>query len=226
MTIIQGLSRAEARMGMYIDEAGAHATITRKSDTGWALVYGQVPLIVEANRTSSTGIDPESATANDANTRKITVSKATDIQRGDRIQVIAPRGSGISPGTILTVSTVNAESMAPCKTAVVAVEEVAVEEYNVTIERWNDTEGVFVPVFTAMAAVVADRSTVRAEQMGAYGQMRTGTLIFEPVPGNAIHPQDSITGIPWATGAFVTRLYPVVGGRLEVGFSFTTGEMT
>lgn len=224
MTIITGLNRAMERMAIYMQEAGARAIITRKHPGGWS-ADSDVPIIVEAANAPSAHIDPRAASPDDANTRKITVTRDTDLRKGDRVTVAAPRGSGIDPGIVMTVTTVNMESLAPCKTAIAAVEEVAVEEYNVTIERWDNEEESFVEVMTEMAAVIADRTAVRAEQRGARGQMVAGTLIFEPVPVKDIHPQDSISGIPWATGAFVTRVYPVVGDRLEIGFTFTTGEM-
>lgn len=225
MSVITGLERAIERMALYMDEAGARALISRKSANGWSTT-SDVPIIVEAASAPSAHIDPLAASATDHNTRKLTVSRATDLRRGDRVTVTAPRGTGIDPGIVMTVTTVNMESLAPCKTAIAAIEEVAVEQYSVTIERWDDSDEAYTAVMTGMASVIADRTAIRAEQRGALGQMSMGTLIFDPVPTDSIHPMDSITGIPWATGAYVTRLYPVVGEKLEVGFSFTTGETT
>lgn len=227
MTIIQGLAHAEQRMAMYMEQSGARAAISRKVGDAWTQIVSDVPIIVEAPSGTGRGgaIDPRAAGEHDAVVRKITVSKATNIMRGDRIIVTAPRGTGATPGQVLTVSTIDLDSMAPCTTGLVMIEEVAVERYTITIERWDDIAEGFVVVLTAEAAVIASNPSATTNTNGASAQSITGTLIFEPVPDETILPMDSIIGIPWARGAWVTRVYPVVGNRLEIGFSQSGGSI-
>lgn len=225
--MINGLQRAEQRMALYMDHAGARAIISRKSGDSWTMVRSDVPIIVEApgGIGQANPIDPRAAGEHDAVVRKITVSKATDIARGDRITIHAPRGTGVIPGQVMTVSSIDLDSMAPCTTGLASIEEVAVERYNITIERWNDEEEAYGEVLITEAAVIASDPSAETRTNGASGQVVTGTIIFEPVPEVHIQPGDSIYGIPWARGAWVERVYPVVGNRVEAAFRHTVGSI-
>jgi len=226
MSIIVGLDAARARLVAYMVEAGALCAIERKGAAGWTTIASEVPLIVESNRASSGRIDPALATANDDNTRTLTLPHGTDLRNGDRLTITAPRGTGILPGQVFTIGTVDGNSMAPALRAVAAIEENAVEQYVVTIERWSDADGAYLPVFSAPAYVMSGRTTVRADQRGAAGVTVLGSIVFEPVPDETLVPEDSVVGIPWATGAFITRINPVVGNRLEANFTYTLGDVT
>lgn len=224
--IIRGLNRAERRMDAYMVEAGARAVIHRKVDgEAWETIVSNVPIIIEApGGTGGTGnIDPRSAGEHDSVSRKITVSKNIGLMRGDRLTVSAPRGTGVTPGQVLTVSEIHLDSMAPCTTGIAAIEEVAVERYAVTFERWEDDVGEYEVVLSTEAAVVVTSEGSRTDTSGASGEQVTGTVIIEPVPAVSVQVMDSLTGIPWARGAFVTHVYPVVGNRLEVAFAVNRG---
>ncbi len=222
--MISGQSRAAARMARYMEDTGCRIEVSRKIGAAWEVVATDVPAIIESSRTLQP-VDPTIATKDDSVTRKITVMPAAGILPADRILVTAPRGTGVIPGQVLTIASVDLNSMAPCTTGSAVVEQVAVESYPVTIERWSDAASAYIEVLTANAAVVSDRESLRGDQRGTVGRRITGTLILD-VPEKSIIPGDEVHGIPWAMGAVVSRVYPQVGSRLEVAFTYTTGEST
>lgn len=223
MSIIAGLQHAEARMAAYLSDAGSTATISRKINDEWETVESAVPIMVETKSSTQGRIDPSTATEDDAVSRRFMVSKSFDIQLGDRVQIVAPRGSGVRPGAILTVSSIELNSMSPATSGTLTIEEVATEHYTVTIERWSDDIGQYAEILTAPAFVVASNTTQRSDAMGASGSVQRGVLIFEDVPDRTIIPRDSVYGVPWATGAYVSRVHPQVGSRLEVEFAYVVG---
>ena len=224
MTIAVGLAAARKRMNAYLDAAGARATISRKVGDAWTVVASDVPVMIETRSTSADRIDPATASPDDANRRDLTLRHDAVLQLGDRIQVTAPKGTGIGAGQVLTVSSIDMRSLAPALSARAMIEETAVERYAVKIERWDDASGSYLEILSTTVQVVTGKTTARAEQRGAQGAMVLGTLIFEPAPVVKLTPGDSVLGIPWATGATLTRLRPIVGSRLEATFSYTIGD--
>jgi hypothetical protein len=214
--------------------AGARATIARKQPivgeeglpTGesWETIAVAVPIIVETRRADSGRIDPTAATANDAHHREITLPHDIPLRSGDRLTVTAPQGTGIEPVQILTVSAVDMHSLAPALSGTATIEANAVETHLVTIERWDDAAGEYAAIHTQTAWVITGRPGVGSAGRGASGAAVSATLIFDPVPAVTLAPGDAVLGIPWATGAYLTRLLPVVGSRQEIAFRYTLGD--
>jgi hypothetical protein len=229
-----GLDAARDRLLAYMVQAGATATISRKQllygeeglpiGESWEPVAVKVPLLVETRRAAAGQIDPAVATADEANRRELTLPHDTDLRPGDRLTATAPRGTGISPLQVLTVSAIAMHSLAPGLGATATIEENAVEQYAVTIERWDDAAGEYAVITTQTAWAVTGRPGLHRSERGAAGARVTGTLIFEPVPAATLVPGDTVLGIPWASGATLTRLHPIVGSRLEASFHYTLGE--
>lgn len=222
--MIVGLDAARADLLAYMIAAGARAAISRKVDGAWTDVVEAAPVLVESKRSSADSIAPERATAHDANARSILLPFGADVRAGDQLRVTAPRGSGTWPGQVLTIGSVDLLSLAPGVRASAVIAENAVEQYDVRIERWSDADAAYLPALTARAYVVTDRTTNAVNESGATGQRSTGALVFDPAPSEPIRAQDSVVGIPWARGAYVTRVHPVVGSRLDVSFAWAAGD--
>jgi hypothetical protein len=215
--------------------AGARATIRRKviiySEEGlplgdsWQTIAADVPVLTETRRSSAGRIDLQTATADDTHHRELTLPHDTDLRAGDRLTVTAPQGTGIDPDQVLTISAVDMHSLAPALNATGTIEENAVEPHLITIERWDETVGEYVVILRQRAQVVVSRPGTGVAQRGAAGARVAGTLILDPAPAVALIPGDSLLGVSWASGATLTRIFPVVGSRLEVAFAYTLGSM-
>ena len=214
------LPRARARATAFLKAYGARATIERKQGGRWKIVATEVPVMVEANQVQGAAIDPKSATPDQWDALRLRWSFDTDLERGDRVTVTAPNGSAPE---MLMISAIAHTSLDAMLSSTGVVEGTAVESYPVTIERWSEAIGGYVIVFSAEAQVMAGEATGQREGGGAEGIPHHGTMTFTPVPDSTIGTGDSVTGIPWAPAATVTRVHPVVGNRLEVGISFTRG---
>jgi hypothetical protein len=233
MSLNRGLDAARARLLAYMTAAGARATIRRKviiyGEEGlplgdsWQTIATDVPVLVETRRSAAGRIDSQTATADDTHHRELTLPHDTDLRAGDRLTVTAPQGTGIDPDQVLTISAVDMHSLAPALAATGTIEENAVEPYPVIIERWDETAGEYVVILRQRAQVVVNRPGSGVAQRGAAGTRVAGTLIFDPAPDVALRPGDSLLGVPWASGATLTQILPVVGSRLEVAFEYTLG---
>jgi hypothetical protein len=214
------LPRARARSTAFLKAYGARATIERKQGGSWKIVATDVPVMIEANQVQGAAIDPKSATPDQWDALRLRWPFDTDLERGDRVTVTAPNGS---PLEMLVISAIAHTSLDAMLSSTGVVEGTAVESYPVTIERWSETIGGYVVVFSAEAQVMAGKATGQREGGGAEGIPHTGTITFTPVPAPTVGIGDIVTGIPWAPSALVTRVDPVIGNRLEVSISFTRG---
>lgn len=214
------LAHARKRMAAYLARHGGRATISRKTGAAWTVVAADVPLISES-RSRQADIDPMRASPDEAQFTHLSLPFGTDIRPGDRVVLTLPDGR--APGT-LTVASVEHNSLDVATQADAAIEQSAVETYRVTIERWEDATGSYVPVLAADAAILVEPfGVIQTREHGTSGAGRTGTLVFDPAPDAAIGVGDWITGIPWARAATVSLVRPVVGDRLEVEFRFDSG---
>lgn len=214
------LQQARARLTRYLTKHGGRATIERKIGEAWSPVAEGVPVMVQLPAASATGVDPYTATSDQGQIPRLSFPHDTDVQSGDRIRVTDPGQGAVAPVLIVAGeahSTLNAS-----RDVTAVVEETGVETWPVAIERYEEASGAYVPVWSGEAAAVT--TTVGQQdyrQSGAAGTARLGTLIIEPAPAVPVGVGDWITGIPWAKGARVTLVRPVVANRLELGFSYT-----
>lgn len=215
------LASARSRMGHYLHEHGARATILRKIGEAWEAVAADVPVMVTMGQPGPAAIDPQMATSDQSQSPRLSFPHGTDVQIGDRVELTATEGS---VPTILTVSAEAYSSLNVTRDVTASVEETAVETYIVTIQRFSDEEEAYIDVLEAPAQVVTTAVGERElTEQGATATRREGTLIFRPVPEEPVSPGDWILGVPWAAGAVVTQVRPVVGDRLELTFRYALG---
>lgn len=213
------LTAARRRTRRYLEKHGARASIERKVGAAWEPVADAVPVMVQMGAVGPSGIDPYTATSDQYQAPRLSFPHDTDVAVGDRVTLAGGRGT---VPELVTIAALVYGNLDVTRDAMGATEELAVETHTVTIQRWDDTAGEYRDVLTADArAVTTDVGALDTSNRGSTATVRRGTLVFEPVPAEPIGEGDWILGIPWASGATVTVVRPIVGDRLEVQFRFT-----
>lgn len=215
------LAQARARTLRYLHRHGARATIERKIGEAWTEIASDVPVMVHMYTPGPGGIDPWAATSDQSQSSRLSFPHDADVQLGDRVQLTSAQGS---VPQLMTIAAESYSSVNVTRDVVGTVEEIAVERYVVTIERYNADSGEYDVIWTGDAQAVTTNVGERpVQQQGAVGVSRNGTLIISPVPAAQIVEGDWILGVPFAQGAQITTVRAIVGDRLELAFRYNTG---
>lgn len=216
------LDGARSRMADYLEEHGGRVTVSRKDASGWSVVASDLPAAVMM-QTQGGSADAFSPIPGIEVSHRLTTPYGTDIRTGDRVTVSAPEGS--SPG-VLTVTGERHMSLEVTSDFYAVIEQSGVEAYAVTIQRYVEASDSYVDIWSGMAqASTTDMGISSLQQQGESGSTNTGTLTLDPAPDVTIGVGDWILGIPWATGAVVTRVQPVTGNRQDFSFTYTFGSV-
>lgn len=210
------IERARTRAAAYLARHGARATIERKIGAAWTVIDTDVPMMVEALQGgAAVPVDALESARDGQQLYRLSVKSGYDLRAGDRVRVDSTRD-------VLTVATVLETSLDVYRQAVALTEAQAVETYPLTFERWSEATGDYAVILVTEGQASADRPATGTDGDGASGGIVTGVVTLSPPPAVALGEGDWIVGIPWATGAQIARVRPVVGARLELDFRATT----
>lgn len=219
--VMTRLDRARARMTRYILTNGGRCVVSRKTGTLWGVVARDIPIMIEDRLSGVPPVTAQSPAPSDTQTMRTLFPWGQDIRPGDRLDCAFPYGD--APPVVTVASTGN-DSLSVAVEAMVSVGEAAVETFPIVIERLDVSTGAATVVARVDGQAVAARLTNENDSgAGSYGARQRGTLIIDPAPAEAVLVGDWLVGIPWAVGAVVTMVPPIVGQRLDVEFEFTTG---
>lgn len=211
------LERARARARRYLERHGTRATIARKTGETWETVDTDAPVMVEAEAGgASVPIDALEATRDGEQFYRLSFRAGYDVRPGDRV-------TADSTAAVLTVATVAETSLDVYRQATALTERTALETWPLTFERWSEAAQDYIELLQVEAQASAAPVATSGDSDGATGTTAGGVVTISPVPTVALGPGDWITGIPWAPGATISRVRPVVGNRLEIEYQYTGG---
>jgi len=198
----------------------ATATITRKVGGTWTQVATGRSCMAEKQRsTRQSTIDPIGADAEAGTDWTLSFRWNEDVRKADRVQVIGGAGGTTFP--LMTVNATNDESLAVYRQVTATADELPLETYSITLERWNDLTGTyaFVGAYTVQATLEWGARAI--SDSGAQAAVRTGVIVA--TASNPARTGDWIIGLPWG-GAEVTTVQPPVADRRDIRFMLHTAN--